>query len=83
MRPTQTKDIGQIFAEGTPIDEALKTAAREAVKRHKQAGLPMAEWRDGRVVWVPPEELPSTDQAEGPPDRAGMPGKASTPEKGS
>ena len=25
--------------------------------RHKQAGIPIAEWRDGRAVLVPPEKI--------------------------
>jgi hypothetical protein len=40
------------------ILEALRLAVREALLRHKQAGNPVAVWRDGRVVWVRPEDLP-------------------------
>ena len=25
--------------------------------RHIQAGLPMVEWRDGKSVWVQPDEI--------------------------
>ena len=32
-------------------------AVRDALIRHKQAGLPIVIWRDGAVVWVPPEEI--------------------------
>jgi hypothetical protein len=38
--------------------EALTQAVREALLRHKQAGDPVATWRDGRVVWVQPEDIP-------------------------
>ena len=40
------------------ILEALREAVREALLRHKQAGNPVAVWRDGRVVWIPPEDIP-------------------------
>jgi hypothetical protein len=40
------------------IQQAMKQAVREALIRHKQAGNPVATWRDGRVVWIPPEEIP-------------------------
>ncbi len=51
------KDIGKIFAEGTLIDAALERAVRQALRRHKQAGHPVAEWRHGKTVWIPPEEI--------------------------
>jgi hypothetical protein len=52
------KTITQLFAEGTEIDEALAKAVRDALWRHKQLGNPVAVWREGKVVWVPPEEIP-------------------------
>ncbi len=57
MKPKEEKDIGAIFREGTPIDRALAAAAREAVRRHRQAGVPMAIWRNGKTVWVDAAEL--------------------------
>ena len=51
------KDIEALFADGTEIDRALKEAVRLALLEHKRAGNPIAEWRDGKVVWVPPEEI--------------------------
>jgi len=35
----------------------LKKAVRLAVLEHKRAGNPIVEWRNGQVVWVPPEEI--------------------------
>jgi len=43
------------------ITAALQQAVREALWQHKRDGLPVAIWRDGRVVWVPPEEIPGPD----------------------
>ena len=52
------KDINRIFREERPvIDEALKQGVREAMIRHKRDGLPVVIYRDGRSVWVKPEEL--------------------------
>jgi len=60
-RPIMTepmKDINRIFREERPvIDEALKQGVREAMIRHKRDGLPVVIYRDGRSVWVKPEEL--------------------------
>ena len=51
------KDIARLFREGTAIDEAMSAAVREAVLRHKQLGLPLVVWRDGKTVLIPPEEI--------------------------
>jgi len=47
------------------ILRALRQAVREALEGHRRAGNPIAVWRDGRVVWIPPEEIP---MHMGPPD---------------
>lgn len=39
------------------ILEAMRQSVREALLRHKRAGNPIAVWREGAVVWVPPEEI--------------------------
>ena len=39
------------------ILDAIGSAVQEAVRDHKRAGNPIAEWRDGRVVLVPPEQI--------------------------
>lgn len=56
---------------GRPIDEcmgdlefverALARGVAEALRRHKRAGNPVAEWRDGAVRWIPPEEIQLPD----------------------
>ncbi len=57
MKAKKTKDIAKIFAEGTLIDKALKDAVKDALRQHKQAGHSVVEWRNGRVVWIPPEKI--------------------------
>jgi len=39
------------------IQEALRLSARDAMRLHKRMGNPIAVWRDGQVVWIPPEEI--------------------------
>ena len=50
-------DIGKIFRDGTAIDRAVRQATRQAVLDHKRAGHPIAVWRDGKVVWLQPDEI--------------------------
>ena len=51
------------------ILEALRLAVEEALLDHKRAGNPVAIWKDGRVEWVKPEDIPIpdsiSDRAEG------------------
>ena len=57
MAEDELDPIDRAFAEGTPIDRALEAAVREALRRHKQAGNPIVEWRDGEIYWIKPEEI--------------------------
>ena len=41
------------------IARALRLAVREALRNHKLAGNPVAVWRNDRVEWIPPEEIPT------------------------
>jgi hypothetical protein len=40
------------------IERALRDAVRDAVQRHKRDGDPVAVWREGRVVWLFPDQIP-------------------------
>lgn len=51
-------DLTEILKDGRDIDAALERAGRDAIRRHKRGGVPLVIWKDGRVVHVPPEELP-------------------------
>ncbi len=57
MAPERTVDIDAAFELGTPIDEAMQEAFLEAVRRHQQAGAPLVFWRNGKVEYVPAEEV--------------------------
>ena len=58
------------------IREAMAQGVREALRRHKQARNPVATWRDGAVVWVPPEDIPV--DAEAPPEKKQATGSETT-----
>ena len=58
MKKKSEKSIDEIFKEGSLIDKALKKAVQEALVRHKQAGNPIVIWRDGKIIWLKPEEIP-------------------------
>lgn len=49
--------ISEIFENKEIITQALARGVHEALLRHKQAGNPVAIWRDGKTVWLKPEEI--------------------------
>jgi hypothetical protein len=57
VKANRPKDIARIFRQGTSVDKALAAGVREALRQHKRAGNPVAEWRDGKVVWIQPEDI--------------------------
>jgi hypothetical protein len=42
---------------GENVDEAIKKAVDNALMTHKRAGVPVAVWRDEKVVLIQPEEI--------------------------
>lgn len=60
-------DIERICSERSEIDKALDRAGRNARLRHKQLGVPLVVWQDGKIVEIPPEEIvvdpPAEDEA--------------------
>jgi hypothetical protein len=65
MRVKAKNKIDELFADGTAIDKALQQAFQEAVLRHRQAGVPMVFWKDGKITLVPPEDVPLPEQCNG------------------
>lgn len=46
------------FAEhAKDIETALRLAVNHALMMHKRLGNPIAVWKDGKVVIIPPEEI--------------------------
>lgn len=58
MADCNGRTMTELFEDDELIDRALGDAVEEALRDHKRAGNPVCEWRDGKVVWIPPEEIP-------------------------
>ena len=58
MKIEAVRDINRILVEDRKVvDEALNQGVRDAMLRHKKDGLPVVIYRDGKTVWVLPEDL--------------------------
>ena len=61
MLSRRNDTIRERFADVGQVSRALHQAVQEALLRHKQAGHPVCVWREGKVVWIPPEEIPVSE----------------------
>ena len=58
MTTDTAKDPNRIFHdEGHVIDDALRQGVRDALLRHKERGNRVVVERDGKILWVHPEDL--------------------------
>ena len=57
--------LRQNLAQADAVLIAVRESVREALIRHKRLGLQVVTWKDGRVVWVPAEQIP-VDLPPGP-----------------
>jgi len=58
------KDRAALFNDDARIQKAMDEAVRAAILDHKRAGNPIAIWRDGKVVWLQPDEIPEDDEPD-------------------
>jgi hypothetical protein len=57
MKSGKPKDVRSIMLETDLVEQALHKAVVQAMIRHKRLGNPIVVWRDGKVVWIPAEEI--------------------------
>ncbi len=57
MKAKKRDHIDEMLADKERIKAAVEAAVREAVLRHKQAGNPIVVMKDGKMVWLQPEEI--------------------------
>jgi hypothetical protein len=65
MSANHQTDLGERLRNSDLVQQAITTAVREAVRRHKLLGHPVATMRDGKVVWVPAEEIQLPPETNG------------------
>ncbi len=57
MRRESSRDPAAVLRDGEAIDRAILAAHRRVVLRHRQMGVPLVIWRDGKVVEVAAEDV--------------------------
>jgi hypothetical protein len=46
------------------IGKVFQRAVNDALRMHKRLGNPIAAWKDGKVIIIPPEEIVIPDDPE-------------------
>jgi hypothetical protein len=67
-RVESEREDDEFLAEVEAVEAAVQQAVKEALRMHKLAGNPVAEWKDGRVVWVPAEQIDVEDESTDAPE---------------
>ena len=55
--PQPPVDIEAVIRDGTQIERATAEARRQALLDHKRTGDPIVVWQDGKVVWIPADQI--------------------------
>lgn len=51
-------NIPKILEDQDRVVKAIQKGIKDALLKHKQAGNPVCGWKDGKVIWVSPENIP-------------------------
>jgi hypothetical protein len=57
MKGRNRTTMEELLAKPKDLEAAVNHAIREATLMHARLGHPVATWRDGRVVWLQPQEV--------------------------
>lgn len=57
MTVPKQSSLADLLADQELMLAVVQRAMRTAVLSHARAGHPVATWRDGKVVWIAPQEI--------------------------
>ncbi len=66
MIPVEQPDLRSLMLDTDRVERALQRGVVQALIRHKRLGHPIVVWRDGKVVWIPAEEIVIPDDEPDP-----------------
>ena len=65
MSDGKENKVAELMRDNSRIEAAMEEAVCDNLREHKLLGLPIVVWRDGKVVWVPPEEIEIPEPTNG------------------
>ncbi len=64
MSTDEFKDVEATIRDGRLFNQTLRAAWVEDLIGHKRPGTPIVDWRDGKVDWMPADEIEVPDTAQ-------------------
>ncbi len=49
--------ISRVMSDPKKIRQIIQSAINDALLKHKQAGNPVCELRNGKIVWIKPKDI--------------------------
>lgn len=69
MKRQSGTNAGKLMRTEPKVRRAMQDGIRKARERRRALGFPVAEWRDGKVVWIPAVQVADALPAEHVPSR--------------
>jgi hypothetical protein len=66
MSDIKRPEIDLRTASADEVNRLMRLGVRDALRRHKEAGVPAVVWQDGRIVLLLPEQINIPDEDTGP-----------------
>lgn len=58
MKPRKNEDrISKLMNNSEKVRQIIQAAINDALLKHKQAGNAVCELRNGKVVWIKPQDI--------------------------
>jgi hypothetical protein len=57
VKENRRDKIAEAFSNPETITRALSHGVRDALLKHKRAGNPIVVWRNGKAIWLKPEDI--------------------------
>jgi len=58
QKKVSDKKISKIMSNPEALTTTLQSGIYSALLKHKQAGNPVCEWKNNKVVWISAEQIP-------------------------
>jgi len=60
-RELDPESLAAELAEDDAVEAAVRDAVRDALRMHKRLGHTIVSWQNGKVVWIPPDQIDVED----------------------
>ncbi|MES2219282.1 MAG: hypothetical protein V4501_12835 [Pseudomonadota bacterium] len=54
------EEISKLFNDPDKLTIIIQSGIEDALLKHKQAGNPICEWKDNKVVWISAKNIPTS-----------------------